>query len=197
MASGQSLRFGENKLIKPLCGRPLIEYIIEKISSFSEVPAVVVTRWPAIPPIAERYGIPVILHEYPLVNDTIRLGTEYFMQYKKPPLGIMYCVADQPLIRLSTLRELFEKFAGHPDSILRLGGPGKDGKERFSNPVIFPQSVYDELCTLPQGKTGKFVIQKHSEIVETLRTGDYAEFLDADTEQEFAEIEQNCRLQQY
>ena len=196
MASGNATRFGENKLIKPFLGKPLVSYIIEKIVSFSSVPAVIVTRWPFVAELAKKNGLAVLLHDRPLVSDTIRLGTRYFTNSPKfftsPPDGIMYCVSDQPLLRTSTIARIFNEFYEDPNSIIRLTGKDKEGNRRYANPVIFPTATFSELEALPPDKTGKFVIERNKERVRTVESEDYTELMDIDTVMQFIEMEKLC-----
>lgn len=191
MASGDSVRFGENKLVQNLNGKPLVSYILKTVTEsrlFSDV--AIVTRWSEVADIAGGFNCRVILHKEPLVSDTIRLGTQFFSKQRNAaPDALMFCVADQPLVTPETIHALIQKFTENPQSIVRLcKTESATGQKRFANPVIFPQCFFEELENLPPDETGRFVIKKHKDTVQTVEASGSCELLDADTKEEFEKI---------
>ena len=198
LASGDARRFGSNKLLAKLQDKPIASYIIETIGQSLKQgcieQAVCVTRYAELIPLLKDTDIGVVLHSLPLVNDTIRLGTSYFTgsMHGNAPDGIMYCVADQPLLQVQTIASLCMAFQEHPHAIVRLAYTDpKTQTVHYANPVIFPSVYYEELCTLPPEKTGKWIIQQHQDAVITVSVDTYEQICDVDTEEQFAAI---CRL---
>lgn len=193
MASGESARFGCNKLIRNFMGRALVSYIMETAAAAEFTAKIVVTRWPEVADIARSCGLAVLLHSQPLVSDTIRLGTCYFtgsITGIPKPDGIMFCVADQPMLRLSTVQRMMETFSEHRSSIIRLSGTDTEtGKQCAANPVIFPASLFRELKKLPADQTGKYVIQRHKKLVRTTPAENSLELADTDTEAQLRQLE--------
>ncbi len=194
MASGDAVRFGGGKLTAPFRGRPLIAYIIEKIIKIPFAASVVVTRQQPVADVARGMGMHVLLHDQPLVSDTISLGTRYIMDTQRDDgqlvpqeriSGCMYCVADQPLLTLNTLHRMTDSFASWPDCIIRLAWrSGQDGSIRYANPVIFPASMFPLLTSLPPGQTGRYVIQSHKDAVRCVFADQEQELWDVDTKEE-------------
>jgi molybdenum cofactor cytidylyltransferase len=200
MASGESTRFGCNKLVQNFMGRPLGSYIMETVAASDFTAKVVVTRWTEVAELARGFGLAVLLHAWPLVSDTIRLGTCYFtgrITGFPEPDGIMFCVADQPLLRPSTVHRMAEAFSEHRTSIIRLSGPDAEtGKQRFANPVIFPATLFAELKKLSADRTGKHIIERHERLVRTVPAEDRLELEDADTEAQLRQLEQAAGFSQ-
>lgn len=191
MASGEAIRFGKNKLVQNLNGKPLVSYILEKCaesSLFSDI--VVVTRWNEVAKIASQFNCHTILHKEPLVSDTIRLGTQFFTKNAESKAdGIMFCVADQPLVMKETLSSLAKKFKENPLSIVRLSKTDSATHEiRFANPVVFPNCFFTELECLPPNESGRAVIKKHPDKVLRIEAAADFELLDADTIEELENI---------
>jgi molybdenum cofactor cytidylyltransferase len=198
LASGSSVRFGKNKLLAVFRNKPLVCHILDTISSAAAgisggIPTVVVTRWTEVAGLARKAGFAVLLHSRPQVNDTIRLGTQFLtgtISGRPAPDGIMYCVADQPLLRTNTVIRMFNDFALHTASIVRLSAADTEkGFPQFANPVIFPASLFGELEQLPPDGTGRYVIDRHRDIVRTVPAENSFELLDADTAGELARME--------
>lgn len=102
MASGQSRRFGGNKLMADFRGKPLIQWALDATEGIF-AGRVVVTRHPAIEELCRRQGIPVIIHELPYRSDTVRLGLQAIMEEID---SCMFCPGDQPLLLRDTVASL-------------------------------------------------------------------------------------------
>ena len=180
MASGASVRFGENKLLASFLGRPLICHTLEKIPRTLEK-IVVVTRDCDVAKLAREAGLSPLLHTLPDIADTIRLG----LQGMEEMDGCMFCVGDQPLCAAETMRRLIDAFGKNPGGIARASFHGQDG-----NPALFAGVFFEELRTLAPGQSGGTVIQRHAEKVIRVEA-DYAwELMDADTPKALVELEQ-------
>ena len=73
MASGQGRRFGENKLLTDLAGKPLIQWALDASAGLF-THRLVVTVHKEIEQLCLSQDIPVLLHPFPDRNDMIRLG---------------------------------------------------------------------------------------------------------------------------
>ncbi len=170
MASGQSKRFGGNKLLADFHGEPMISRILAATDGlFSR--RVLVTRHPEISAICNERGIDVVLHDLPYRSDTVRLGLEALGGVN----GCMFCAADQPLLRRDTIASLLLAYADDPASIWRAAFGETPG-----SPVLFPKWAFVELMDLPQGKGGGYVAGKYLDRVRTLPVQDEYELMDAD-----------------
>jgi CTP:molybdopterin cytidylyltransferase MocA len=183
MASGTGERFGQNKLLLSLGQKPLFTYILDTLILCQKenpdvLPPIVVTRWESIALTAGEKGCSVILHTKPLVSDTIALGAKASLENKELQ-GTLFCVADQPLLSATTILQIIEGFTQEPTKIVRA---------RQGNPVLFPQNLVPLLTTLPEGKTGSFLIKQYPELVMSIPFTTIEESMDIDTPQEFEQV---------
>jgi molybdenum cofactor cytidylyltransferase len=150
LASGESVRFGTNKLMTDFCGKPLLSWLLDALPR--GLSSVVVTRSEAVRDLAQTKGFRCLLHRLPEVRDTIRLGLAVLPDTE----GCLFCVGDQPLLTRGTIEKVVAEYRAHPDAIVRAAFGTREG-----NPAIFPRAFYDELSTLCEGEAGVSVIRRH------------------------------------
>lgn len=187
LASGVGLRFGANKLLTAIDGAPMLQHILD-ISKGLFAKRIVVTRHKEVAEICAQQQIPCLLHDKPYLSDTVRLGTSYIQQLPQAE-GLLFAVADQPLLQQATLIRLAESFLAQPQKIHRLYY-----KETPGNPIIFPAKFANELQQLPQDKGGSVLTKKYPELVVKVPVQDINELLDIDTQQDKTKLE---RLRPY
>lgn len=174
MASGMAKRFGSNKLLYEINGKPMIAGILDATDQISR--RIVVTRHPEIVKICEDRNVNVLLHDLPQRRDTIRLGLQYLLSQHPQPCGCLFAAADQPCLSRRSIEALCRSFYREPECIHRLSFRGEPG-----NPVLFPKSCFDALLTLPAHTGGRALIQRSPETVRLIEVSDERELLDADT----------------
>ena len=158
MAAGNGVRFGANKLMAEFHGKPLIEWALNAIPEDLS-PVAVVTQYAAVEDLSRRYGYQSIRNTHPElgVSHTIRLGVSALAEACE---GILFLVADQPLLRQETVRRLAEAFRAHPDCIVC---PRADGVR--GNPCVFPADLFPALKLLEGDRGGIQVIRRYPERV--------------------------------
>ena len=183
LASGIGKRFGGNKLLTAIDGAPMLEHILN-ISQGLFAQQIVVTRHKEVAEICAQQQIPCLLHDKPYLSDTVCLGTAYIKQHLPQAEGLLFAVADQPLLQQASLIRLADSFLAQPQKIHRL----------YYNPIIFPARFADELQQLPQDKGGSVLTKKYPELVVKVPVQDINELLDIDTQQDKTKLE---RLRPY
>jgi len=178
MASGESKRFGSNKLLAKFAGKPLFAYALNA-TNIPGLERVVVTRTAEVSDAAKVLGIPAILHDFPNRSDAIKLGIEGFKCDR-----IMFCPSDQPLLKKESVEALIKLSNENPSSICRLSFDGTPGA-----PVIFPSMLFAELSSLAPGQNGRDVIEVHKDIVLYQNAAKKEELLDVDTPEELKYLE--------
>ena len=133
---------------------------------------VVVTRHEDVAAICRERGIPVVLHDLPHRNDTVRLGLEELGDVD----GCLFLPGDQPLLRRETVARLTKCWEEDREKIVR-----PSWEETPGSPVLFPQWAFPELETLPEGKGGNWVVRNHPDRVKMVPVSDPDELTDADT----------------
>ena len=126
MASGASRRFGSNKLMAELDGKPLIQHVIETAQAAGLDPIVVSVDDSFHAPVVSlcrRLGVRCALHTGTLQSDTVRCGMQeenVDAATGKPWSGAVFLQGDQPLLRPASLRALLAAFEAAPDKVSRL-----------------------------------------------------------------------------
>lgn len=186
MASGLGKRFGGNKLMEPLEGKPLIQWILDTTDDLFEK-RVVVTRSDDVKALCDALSIDCILHELPNRNDTIRLGLSSLMD------DIDYCFftpGDQPLISKESIVKMINEVKNNSDMIIRTSFDSLVG-----TPVGFPRVFFDELLNLPKKTGGNYIIKKNIELVESVQVKNEYELWDIDTASDLSRVKSIRRVE--
>lgn len=181
MAAGNGTRFGENKLLVNYRGKPLIRYALEAVPVDKLTHVVVVTQYDAVAELAQEFGFAVIRNDSPElgISHTIVLGTQALAENCD---GILYQVADQPLLRQQTVRRLLAAFRTEPGRIVA----PFDGNRR-GNPCVFPSAFFPQLRSLSGDRGGSQIIRKHPECVLPVSVSP-EELFDVDTVQSLHDL---------
>lgn len=182
MASGLGRRFGGNKLLAPLGGRPLLSYVLASTDGLF-ARRVVVTRNPDTAALCRQQGIQTVFHSLPGRSDTIRLGLEAATAEGTLD-GCLFCPGDQPLLRRETVAALALCGAAVPDKIWRTAWQGTPGA-----PVWFPAWSFGELAALSQDQGGGWVLRRHPEQVGLVEASSSAELADVDTQEDLQRMQ--------
>ena len=167
LAAGNAARFGRNKLSENFRGKPLIRWALEAVPedrlgpNYAEVPApvCVVTQYPDVRMLAAAFGFGGVFNMEPElgISHSVVLGTQALMHRCG---GLMFLVADQPLLRRESCAALADRFLA---DLSRIVVPAAG--ERQGNPCIFPAALYPELLALTGDRGGKQIIHRHPELV--------------------------------
>lgn len=180
MASGLGKRFGGNKLMANLGAKPVLKWILDSTDNLFDR-RIVVTRSSEVKSLCDSLSVECIVHEFPSRNDTVRIGLSALME------EVDYCFfspADQPLIERSTVLGLINEARNQEDKIIRT-----KFNEVCGAPVGFPQSLFEELLALPEGKGGGLVINKYPQMVIPFDVKEEYELWDIDTVEDLEKIE--------
>lgn len=175
MAAGNASRFGENKLTASFAGKSLFSLALAAIPADTFARVTVVSQYLALLQEAEQAGFHAIRNDRPDdgISRTIRLGTEAMADCA----GILYMVADQPLLRQETVLRIVQDWRQHPSCIVGAAHNGHRG-----NPCLFPARFFPELCALEGDRGGSSVIRRHEDALRLVEAAE-PELSDCDTKQ--------------
>ena len=172
MASGLSARYGRNKLLEELGGRPVIVHTVEHLAAAGLVP-LVVTRSDAVSALMNRTGVACVVHDGPLKSDTMRVG----MEALSPDVaGFLFMPADQPLTLPDSLRRLAVQFLENPTRAARLGYGDTPG-----SPVLFPAACRNALLAYRGDRGGADVLKSQRIPCDIVQVSHPWELWDVDT----------------
>ena len=172
MASGLSARYGRNKLLEELGGRPVIVHTVEHLAAAGLVP-VVVTRSDAVSALMNRAGVACVVHDGPLKSDTMRVGIEAL---SPDAAGFLFMPADQPLTLPDSLRRLASRFLDNPARAVRLGYGDTPG-----SPVLFPAACRNALLAYRGDRGGADVLKSQRIPCDIVQVSHPWELWDVDT----------------
>lgn len=175
LAAGNSTRFGQNKLLYPVNGRPMYEYTLNLIGKLSPDLSIIVTKYPQIITKIDRNTLVV-------ENNQTYLGQSYSMKkgilaalQQKKFAGYLFTVCDQPYLKIKSLQKLYDTWQ-EKGGICALSYNKKRG-----NPVIFSAEYIPELLQVSGDRGGREVIKNHPDKLTLVETADFAELIDIDT----------------
>lgn len=164
MASGSSRRFGSNKLLYPINGKPMFSYAIDNAIKLKEAVEeinhiYVVSRFEQIKGYCKN--IPYISYiQNDSYNEGITASIHLGIEAAEPNNALMFMVCDQPYMGIESLIKFTQLYKNN-NSIICMA----DSKGELGNPCIFAPLYRKELMRLDGDKGGKSVIKKHPEAV--------------------------------
>lgn len=176
MAAGNSVRFGSNKLLCRIDGYSMIQRALSVIPTEQLYGVTVVTQYDEIAKLADECGFQSVKNLHPEwgISYTISLGIKSMLWAD----AAIFLVADQPLLKKSSVAALISTYLSQPDRIAALSYNGKRG-----NPCLFPAEFFPELLALHGDVGGSAVIHAHTDKL-LLVEADNAELQDVDTPQQ-------------
>lgn len=180
MAAGNSERFGENKLLYPVNGKPMYEHLADQVNGLAESvfqKKIVVTQYPELAEHMKKRGFQVCLNDQPElgISHSVHLGAEEAWKWE-PDAAICFAVSDQPYLRGTTLEMLIRQWKASGKGIGALAY-----HEEIGNPVVFAEKYRKELMELTGDKGGKRVVKRHMDDLYLMEVEDAEELRDLDT----------------
>ena len=151
LAAGFSTRFGSNKLIMDVGGKPIISHAVEAaLGSSADRVAVVIPVGSTMRAYVPA-SVMLITNAFrdKGISSSIAAAVEYF---KESADAIMFLVADQPMIDAGTLDNILSIFRQNPSFIVASSVAGD-----VRNPMIFPERYFEELLQLTGDSGAKSV----------------------------------------
>ena len=178
LAAGYGRRFGSNKLLHRIQGKPMYQHMLEKAQKLSKmdfafITVTVVTQYREIYEDAKERGIHALYNPEPDrgISSSLKIGLEANMEAD----AVMFAVSDQPWIRLETLKKLLTGFLLSSKGIAAAGN-----QELMGNPCIFQKRYYAELLELTGDAGGKRVAKRHMDDVLLVTVPEGRELEDID-----------------
>ncbi len=162
LAAGSARRFGSNKLLYLLNGKPLFQYGLETLVNvqkhYPNCTLTVVSRYPEILSVSQNLGVSAQYCAESIhgISHTIRCGI-HSINHLSSEDYLVFMVADQPYITPHTIIRLLEKTKEKPLTACICFG------ERVGNPAMFSATLAGELCNLEGDQGGRAVIRKNPE----------------------------------
>lgn len=177
LAAGNSRRFGEDKLMWELDGKPMARHMLDllsEIASQRNLALTVVTKDGPVAEMAKNTCARVIINHRS--EDGISTSIHGAIDAISGDNPAVFFVADQPYMKKETITGFID---GYVKSGKGLGCVCHDGET--GNPCAFDPGYFDELLAITGDRGGKRVIKQHPEDLYLYEVSDERELLDIDT----------------
>lgn len=158
LAAGSARRFGENKLLRPLNGKPLYAHGLAALLAAAKMrPAAdvtVVSRTPEILAAARAAGAKAV--ESPLSEQGLSFTIKAALDALEPLAEgdyLLFAVADQPYLTAASVAALLEKAAPPTRGATLCFG------EKVGSPTLFSASLAKDLRALEGDRGGRAVLR--------------------------------------
>ena len=182
LASGLSRRMGCNKLLLPLGNSTVIDQFLCRFPYAHFQKVIVVYCDQQVATIAGNYPTTLCYNQYAKAgkSHSIQLG----LSASTAEDGVMFAVADQPLLSCDTILKLVKIFSKNNST--KIVVPKVAG--RPANPVIFPASCRSGFADLQGDSGGRQLILRQPERVCYVSFASEDEFCDVDTPENYQKI---------
>lgn len=183
LAAGLSTRFGSQKLLHPVEGKPMLAHTLDALAELDFYTRICVlsNATAALSALVQAANFAVCHNPAPKqgLSQSVKRGLAAACA-KGDLDGILFAVGDQPYLQRQSIARLLEAFHAHPQHIVALAKNGRRG-----NPVLFPQSLFFELEGIAGDCGGSMVIKKHPERLLLCEAGEARELIDMDKRDAF------------
>jgi len=177
-AAGAGIRFGGNKLLHSVAGRPMLEHVLLAMpaEAFSRRVVVLPPGAGALQALCDTLGFETVINPHPEagLSGSVKLGLGAVRSENNPD-GVLFAVGDQPYLTRESVLRLLAEFSANPQHIVALAAGGLRG-----NPVIFPRQSFADFDGLAGDRGGSQIIARHPELLLLCEAGSVVELTDVD-----------------
>jgi molybdenum cofactor cytidylyltransferase len=163
LAAGESKRFGSPKQLAEFGEEPLLVHVINKITSCEVEPYIAVGANSKL--IREHEAFyPYLRNMIPIKNwqgglsETIKESVEFLKNMHSE--GVIFLLADQPLIPIDFLKQFFLKVENNPAALLCT--VYKSNRISLGVPAYFPRLFFNELLLVQGDRGAKSILEKYN-----------------------------------
>lgn len=185
LAGGRAERFGSNKLLADLNGRPMVLHTPLRLQEDGRFRVTVVTCHEDVRKLCEANGIACIYSEECRkgLSGSIRAGVQALAA--EGAEAICFCAGDQPFLQADTLAAFHKAWTASGKSM----GSCLAGDDP-TNPAIFSKERFPALLSLEGDKGGRRILREDSKDCFYWPLPDPCEARDIDTLQQYQKEQQ-------
>ena len=181
LAAGQSRRFGENKLLTDIGGRPMVGIALDLLHEVGGLDIAAVVSDPAVEAVVRARGVRVIANSQPEMGQAHSIALA--AQAMRGMDALLLMAADQPRLSAQSVMRLVQAFCEGEHGMACL-----QDETHAGNPAIFAARYFDELAALSGDCGAKRVMKRHPQDVLFVPCASEGELADADTPQALAAL---------
>jgi len=184
LAAGFGSRFGSNKLVASLDGRPVYRHGFDRLTAIRDgalypSDVTVVTQYPEIAESVEKDGALAAINEDPARGQTSSLVTAVRALSEAGRLKeddyLVFFAGDQPFLKRETIERFLGEIAKKKPLLASFASNG-----RFRNPGAFSTSLAGEILALTGDSGGREILKAHESEVLLFESYEPDELRDID-----------------
>jgi molybdenum cofactor cytidylyltransferase len=187
LAAGHAQRLGREKLLLPLRGKPVLQWVLESAlaSELDEIICVMreLTSTQRQLNISDERLLWLTNYAADRGQSTSVIAGLWATNPRSD--GVMFLVGDQPLLPKELINSLIEKFRTGSAWIV---APSFNKQPR--NPVLFRRGLFPELLQLTGDRGGRGLIDKHKNRTALIEWKDEMPFLDLDVHEDYERLKE-------
>lgn len=158
LAAGLGTRFGGNKLLAEVAGKPLYRHVLDRLRDIPVSAVVLVGRGPEMEQTAKENGFLYVENPRPErgQSESVRLGLAKALEWDRSISGILFTVCDQPRLTARLFLDLLAMADADAGRIVCAAENGRRG-----SPVYFGRDFFPELTALSGDVGGRAVMCGH------------------------------------
>ncbi|KJE49970.1 MULTISPECIES: NTP transferase domain-containing protein [Acidiplasma] len=184
LASGESRRFGENKLFYKINGKMLIEYTIENARNSLLYEKIIVFNPAVNYSVLNLNGFKIAIN-YDYKNGMSTSIAAGLRKVENNIDGVMILLGDSPLIDQNIINRMINIYSQNDAGIVSAYNSGIP-----VNPAIFSSKYFNDLLNLKGDVGGRFILRNHPEDIIRVEIDNNA-LLDVDTKEDLKKIFKN------
>jgi molybdenum cofactor cytidylyltransferase len=187
LAAGHAHRLGQEKLLLPLRGKPVLQWVLESALASELDEIICVMR--ELTSTQRQLGVSderlLWLTNYAADRGQSTSVIAGLWATNPRSDGVMFLVGDQPLLPKELINSLIEKFRAGSAWIV---APSFNKQPR--NPVLFRRDLFPELLQLTGDRGGRGLIEKHRNRTALIEWKDEMPFLDLDVHEDYERLKE-------
>lgn len=190
LAAGMSTRFGANKLLSPLDGKPLLGWVLEAALASRLKRIVVVLGHQAERVRTELADLLDDGRAEAIINPRFAEGQSTSVvagleAVRGEFTAAMFLMGDQPLLDAGIIDRLID---AHGDGAMDICLPAVKGRRR--NPVIFSRRFFPDILALSGDTGARAIIEAHGDAIARVAFEDERAFRDVDREDDMRALKE-------
>lgn len=156
LASGFGRRFGGNKLLEPVEGKPLYRHVLDQLVPLhgEDRQVLVVTQYPEVETVARSLGLQVCRN--PDAAEGISASIRHGVAALPEAEWYSFFVADQPYLRGETVERFLHQAVHSGKTLASVIAQGRPG-----NPTVFYRTWRRDLLALRGDVGGRRILKAH------------------------------------
>ena len=182
LAAGESRRMGQPKALLEINGSTFLQTILNNLEESFFSPLIVMTgnNDKLLKEHLKKMPQVVCLNNPNVKNGQISSLQIAIENIPANCLGLLQCLVDHPLVKLSTYKSIIKQVSKKPDHIIIPVFNGKKG-----HPVYFGRNFFRNLLEAPLTEGARHVVSRHAKEIICLDVDDEGILIDIDTPAEY------------